>query len=152
MTDPYPVESLISFAVASVEAARVVETPFLRLELDQVFPHDVYATMLRLMPLAADYRPVSGRAKRNNRPDGTPTRVKIDLFPEYIRHLPGEKRGFWDLVGRALRSAAVQSAFTSRLAPELERRFGVGIGALGLYAVPILTRDIPGYRIPPHTD
>ena len=35
---------------------------------------------------------MSGRSKGNDLADGTHTRVKIDLFPEYIRHLPAEKR------------------------------------------------------------
>jgi len=45
--------------------------------------------------------------------------VKIDLFPEYIRHLTTEKRTLWDLVGRALCSPAVRDAFMRRLAPAL---------------------------------
>ncbi len=39
-----------------------------------------------------------------------------------------------------------------RLAPGLERRFGKNFAAVGMYPVPVLTRDIPGYRIDPHTD
>ena len=29
-------------------------------------------------------------------------RVKIDLFPEYIRHLPAEKRAIWRIVGAVI--------------------------------------------------
>ena len=39
-----------------------------------------------------------------------------------------------------------------RLAPGLERRFGAGGTEVGMYPIPVLTRDIPGYRITPHTD
>jgi hypothetical protein len=78
--------------------------------------------------------------------------VKIDLFPEYIRHLPPEKRAVWDVVGRALCSAPVRDAFVRRLAPALERRFGTGYAKTGMYPIPVLTRDIPGYLITPHTD
>ena len=39
-----------------------------------------------------------------------------------------------------------------RLAAPLERRFGRGYAKVGMYPIPILTRDIPGYRITPHTD
>jgi hypothetical protein len=39
-----------------------------------------------------------------------------------------------------------------RLAGPLQRRFGPGFAETGLYPVPILTRDIPGYMIYPHTD
>jgi len=108
--------------------------------------------MLTAMPVTTDYRRMSGRRKEDQRPDGTPTRVKIDLFPEYIRTLPAEKRPVWDLVGRALCSRDVQAAFVRRLAPQLERRFGAGYADIGLYPIPVLTRDIPGYKIHPHTD
>jgi hypothetical protein len=108
--------------------------------------------MLEALPVAADYRPMSGRAKSNAREDGTPTRVKIDLFPEYIRNLPDDKRKVWDLVGRVLCSAELQAAFMRRLAGPLQQRFGPGFAETGLYPVPILTRDIPGYMIPPHPD
>ena len=61
------------------------------------------------MPEATDYRPMHGRSKGHDLTDGTHTRVKIDLFPEYIRNLPPEKRALWDVVGRALCSAAGQA-------------------------------------------
>jgi hypothetical protein len=152
MVDRKGVQQLTDYVVASIDAAKQEEKPFFHLEFDRVFPEDVYATMIRLMPVAADYRPLPGRGGGNLLPDGTSTRVKIDLFPEYTRHLRGEKRELWDLVGRALCSQAVQSAFMRRLAPGLERRFGKDHADVGMYPIPVLTRDIPGYRITPHTD
>jgi hypothetical protein len=146
------VERLRDFIVASIDSARKVETPFYHLALEQVFPDDFYAGMLAAMPVAADYRPLHGRNQCNVLPDGTPTRVKIDLFPEYIRHFPPEKRAVWDVVGRALCSQAVKEAFVRQLAPALARRFGPDFANVGMYPIPILTRDIPGYLITPHTD
>jgi hypothetical protein len=143
---------LIGFIVQSVGAARAVETPFYHLEFDRVFPDNVYAAMLAAMPNTSDYRRMSGRRKVDVREDGTPTRVKIDLFPEYIRGLPPEKRPIWDILGRALCSREVQAAFVRRLAPTFARRFGPAFAEVGLYPVPILTRDVPGYSIHPHAD
>jgi hypothetical protein len=138
---------------SSVDSARRVEQPFYHFELDErVFPEDVYASMLAAMPVAVDYRPLRGQNRCNVLPDGTPTRVKIDLFPEYIRHLPPEKRAIWDVVGRALCSQLVKDAFVRQLAPALARRFGPRFAKVGMYPIPILTRDIPGYLITPHTD
>jgi hypothetical protein len=109
--------------------------------------------MLEAMPVAEDYRAMSGKSKTgSSRPDGKPTRTKIDLFPEYIRHLSPQKRAIWDATGRVLRSKEVGSAFVQRLAPGLERRFGAKFHKVQMYPVPILTRDIPGYRIFKHTD
>jgi hypothetical protein len=145
-------ERLTEFIVTSIDAARAVEAPFYHLEFDRVFPDDTYAAMLATMPDASDYRPMHGRSKGLDLADGTPTRVKIDLFPEYIRHLSPEKRAVWEVVGGALCSEAVTAAFVRRLAPALERRFGRDYAKVAMYPIPVLTRDIPGYRIPPHTD
>jgi len=146
------IDSLSQFVVASVDGARASEAPFHHLVLDRVFPDDVYAAMLAAMPVGSDYRPMSGRSRGLDATDGTHTRVKIDLFPEYIHHLTPEQRGVWDIVGRALCAAPVKAAFVRRLAPPLSGRFGADFARAGYYPVPTLTRDIPGYHIPPHPD
>jgi hypothetical protein len=142
---------LSEFVAHAVDSAQSGTHPFLHLVLRNVFPDDLYAAMVRAMPVYEDYRPMHGRSKASNA-QGNSTRVKIDLFPEYVRHLPTGKREIWDLVGRALTSKTVQDAFVRRLAPELEKRFGSGYARTGFFLIPILTRDIPGYRITPHTD
>jgi len=146
------IERLRDFVSASVEAAPAFTAPFYHLQFDRVFPDDIYGAMIAQMPSVADYRPMHGRSKGLDLADGTHTRVKIDLFPEYIRHLPPQKRALWDLVGAALCSPQVRDAFMRRLAPGLERRFGAGYAKIGMFPIPVLTRDIAGYRIPPHTD
>ncbi|HEY1474627.1 MAG TPA: hypothetical protein VGF53_11150 [Pseudolabrys sp.] len=143
------VERLSAFIAQSIDTARAVEKPFFHLEFDRVFPDDIYAQILALMPDASNYRPMHGRSKVH---DATPTRVKIDLFPEYIRNLPPEKRALWDVVGRALCSEPVKQTFIRCLAPGLSKRFGPAFAKVGMYPIPILTRDIPGYLITPHTD
>jgi len=148
---PDAVEKLGGFIVKSVEAARAVEGPFYHLEFDRVFPDDMYPSILAALPVYADYRPMHGRSKKKDAM-GASARVKIDLFPEYIRHLPAAKRMMWSVVGGALCSEPVKNAFRRRLAPALERRFGAGFAKVGMFPIPILTRDIPGYKIPPHTD
>ena len=104
------VKRLRNHVVNAVEAAVASDAPFYHLVLDRVFPDDVYAAMLANMPASSDYRPMHGRSKGHDLADGTHTRVKIDLFPEYIRHLPAQKRAVWDIVGPALCSNAVRLA------------------------------------------
>jgi hypothetical protein len=145
-------ERLRDFIATSIDAAVSADAPFTHLVFDRVFPDDIYAQMLANMPEATDYRPMHGRSKGHDLTDGTHTRVKIDLFAEYIRHLPPQKRVVWNLVGHALCSRAVKEAFVRRLAPALERRFGAAYAKVGMYPIPVLTRDIPGYLITPHTD
>jgi hypothetical protein len=146
------IDQLRDGVVRSVDTATTSDAPFTHLVLDRVFPDDIYAAMLANMPDASDYRPMHGRSKGHDLADGTHTRVKIDLFPEYIRHLPPAKRALWDIVGRALCSRGVRDAFVRRLAPPLQRRFGPGYAKIGFYPIPVLTRDVPGYLITPHTD
>jgi hypothetical protein len=143
-------QGLIEYLVSSVENATEIESPFFHLEFEHVFPDALYERMLRALPLPSEYRAMSGRSK--DKVNSTPTRVKIDLFPEYIRHLPPEKREVWSLVGRALCSEPLKEAFRRRLAKPLEKRFGKSYETIGFYPIPILTRDIPGYYIKPHTD
>ena len=143
---------LSKYLVESIEQARASEVPFYHLEFDRVFPPDIYAAMLRAMPESNDYRALPGRNNVNILDDGSSTRVKIDLFPEYIRNMPEEKREVWDTVGRALCSQEVKEAFVRRLAPGLKRRFGESYADVGMFPIPILTRDVPKYQITPHTD
>lgn len=143
---------VVAHIVNAVEAAPRVDEPFWHLELAGVFPPALYRAMRAAMPEAQDYRALKGRNNVNIMADGSATRVKIDLYPEYIRHLPADKREVWRLVGDALRADAVKTAFMRRLAPGLERRFGPDFMKTGLYPVPMLTRDVAGYEIPPHTD
>lgn len=153
MQNSWSVPSLTEFVAESVLNAREGSVPFYHLQFDRVFPPDFYAAMLRTMPDENDYRPMSGKSKMgSSRTDGRPTRTKIDLFPEYIRHLPAEKFVVWDVVGRALRSNEVKTALFRKLAPGLCKRFGENFANVGMYPVPILTRDIPGYRVFKHTD
>ena len=145
-------QRVIDHVVKAVDAAPRSDDPFLHLIFTGIFPDDVYAEMLDAMPSSTDYRALPGRGGSNLRADGSSTRVKIDLFREYIRHLPQTKQKVWDVVGHALCSKPVRDAFVRRLAPGLEHRFGSGYASVGMYPIPILTRDIPGYRIKPHTD
>jgi hypothetical protein len=143
---------LASFLVQSIERAQDDAAPFYHLKFDRVFPDDIYAAILNEMPDDSDYRALRGRYDENLLDDGFPTRIKIDLFPEYIHKLPSRKRDLWEGVGRALCSRDVKAAFMRRLGPGLERRFGANYNAVRMFPIPVLTRDFPKYRITPHTD
>ena len=43
-------ERLANFIVESIDGSRAVEKPFFHLEFDRVFPDDIYAQILTLMP------------------------------------------------------------------------------------------------------
>ena len=148
----WSVDDLIETVVESVQKSRISDTPFYHLRFDHFFPDDLYAAMLQAMPVSTDYRATFDQHNGRNSSDATATRTKIDLFPEYIRHFPPHKRAIWEVVGRALCSRELGRAFAQRLAPGLEPRFGRNFTRVSMYPLPILTRDIPGYRKGAHTD
>src|SRR5258708_120800 len=119
MRQSWSVNNLTDFVVDSVRNAQADEPPFYHLRFDRVFPDDFYAAMLKAMPVGdGGYRALSGKARvRNVTSEGKPTRTKIDLFPEHIRHLPLEKREVWNVAGRVLRSKELGKVFAERLAP-----------------------------------
>jgi len=147
LTVALDLDRTIAHVVGAIESAAANDVPFQHLQIANVFPADIYAAMLEAMPEARDYRRMSGRART-----AKITHTKIDLFPECIRHLPASKRAIWDLVGEALCSAPVREAWRKRLAAGLERRFGPGYQGVDMYPVPILTRDVAGYKIGVHPD
>ena len=129
------VKEVTEFVADAVRQARSGNAPFYHLQFDRVFPPDFYEEMLRTMPDENDYRPMSGKTKMgSSRSDGKPTRTKIDLFPEYIRHLPPEKFAVWDLVGRVLRSKELKNALKEKLGPGLQKRFGKNFAHLRQFA------------------
>jgi hypothetical protein len=142
----------IEHVVGAIDAAPERCEPFHHLQFAGVFPADVYSAMLDAMPARQDYGAMSGRARLARTPDGDCARMKIDLFPECMVRLPKEKRAVWQGIGEALRSTQVREACVRRLAPDLERRFGSRYRTVGMYPIPILTRDVPGYRIGIHAD
>jgi hypothetical protein len=152
MTNQTDTNRTIEHVVGAIHAAAPYQEPFYHLQLANVFPADIYAALLVAMPNREDYRQMSGRTKSTRTNDGSGTRTKMDLFPEYLRHLPQAKKPVWEVVGRALCSTGVREAFRQRLAPGLEKRFGPDYRKLGMYPIPILTRDVPGYRIGIHPD
>lgn len=149
---PGEVERVVQHVVGAISRAEAASEPFAHLRLADVFPPDVYAAMVSSMPGDDVYRPMSGRARESRDPEGRPTRIKLDLFPEFVRHLPSGARETWDVVGRALCDPLVRDAFRDRLSAGLVKRFGEAYRTAGLYPIPILTRDVAGYRIGIHPD
>ena len=152
MTNQSDINRTLEHFVRAVDTAEQHHEPFYHLRLTNLFPTDIYSAMMAAMPVREDYRRMSGRTKSTRTNDGSGTRTKIDLFPEYIRHLPPQKKPVWEVIGRVLCSSEVREAFKRRLAPGLEARFGPDYKRVGMYPIPILTRDVPGYNIGIHPD
>ena len=136
--------------IGRVEAMPLETAPFEHLRLEAMFPHAEYRRLLDHLPETRRYRQLTHREAML--PDGSSARRKFYLLPEHIMWLPREQRVYWRELSRQLRSRELQEAFKSKFRAALEQRFGVNIDRLAFYPVPMLLRDLGGYRLGIHGD
>ncbi len=136
--------------VGRVESTPLQTAPFDHIYLEDLFPPGFYRRLLDHLPETRRYREL--RHREAMQADGHSARRKFSLFPEHIMCLPARERAFWRELSRVLRSRALQEAFKSKFRVALEARFGCSIDRLSFYPVPMLLRDLPGYRIGIHGD
>jgi len=141
---------LLDDLVAAVEATPVTTAPFDHLYIERAFSAALYRELLDRLPATRRYREF--RHGQAIQADGHSARRKFYLYPEHIRLLPRDQRAFWQPLSRALRSPQLQDAFKRKFGSALERRFGRSIERLTFYPVPMLLRDLGGYRIGIHGD
>jgi hypothetical protein len=146
-TDP---SSLGLDIVDRVEASALESVPFDHVYLDGIFSRGTYDRLLAHLPETSRYREL--RHREAMRPDGRSARRKFYLFPEHIALLPPAQRAVWFEVSRVLRSLALQDALKRKFRRALEARFSRPIERLTFYPVPMLLRDLGGYRIGIHGD
>ena len=136
--------------VAAVDRAELKSKPFDHVYLEDVLDQESYARLLAAMPERRFYHDL--RHRDAVRKDGSSTRLRMYLYPELLRRLPPAKRKVWAPVASALCSSELEDAFKRKFRSALEQRFGKPVDKIGLYPVPILLRDQPGYKISIHSD
>jgi len=143
-------------AAPALDLARVVDraplrdAPFDHIQIQEAFPAAFYRAMLAQFPDRAAFHPLHHRDAL--RADGTSTRQRLYLYPESLWRLPAAQRRIWRQVAKALCAPALQTAFKRKFRTALEDRFQQAVERIPLYPVPILVRDLPGYRIGIHAD
>ena len=136
--------------VSAVDRARLRKKPFDHIYMEDVLDPESYRALLEAMPDRRSFHEL--RHRDALRTDGSSTRLRMYLFPELLRRLPEKQQRVWMQVARALRSPALEDAFKRKFRAPLEERFGKRIEKVGLFPIPILLRDQPGYRIGIHAD
>jgi hypothetical protein len=129
------------------------QEPFSHIYFENVFPPDVYASILEHLPDPALYTALS--EYKHKRADGVSTRDVLALDDAGVAKLPPIERELWQEITRALRSIELKMAIFRKLAPDLAYRFGVAqdtVEKIVAYPKPSLYRDLDGYEIPPHPD
>jgi hypothetical protein len=118
--------------------------------MEGVLDPATYGSLLTDMPETQFYHDL--KHQDAVRKDGTSTRLRMYLYPELLKRLPKRQRQVWMPVAEALCSPEMELAFKRKFRSALEERFGKKVEKIGLYPIPILLRDQPGYRIGIHSD
>jgi len=136
--------------VSAVERSELRHKPFDHIFMDGVLDPETYRELLAEMPDRRFYHDL--RHRDALRKDGSSTRLRMYLYPEMLRGLPKEQKRVWMPVARALCSPALEQAFKRKFRAALEERFSKPAEKIGVYPIPILLRDQPGYKISIHSD
>lgn len=136
--------------VDAVERSKLRKKPFDHIYMERVLNSASYKALLAAMPDQGHYHDLKHHDAV--RKDGSSTRLRMYLYPELLRRLPEEQRRVWLPIARALCSRELELAFKRKFRRALEERFGKPAEKIGVYPIPILLRDQPGYRIGIHSD
>jgi hypothetical protein len=142
--------SMETHMIDAVERSDLRHAPFDHIYMEDVLPPSDYEAMLSSLPDRRFYHEL--RHVDAMRPDGHSTRFRLYLYPELVKRLPAPQRAVWEPVARALCDAKLERAFKRKFRDALEERFKKPVDKIGLYPIPILLRDQPGYRISVHAD
>lgn len=135
---------------AKVDATPLQTEPFEHIYMENIFPPATYRRLQEALPPTRYYRELNH--KDAMMANGESARRQFDLYPERTWFLPAEHRAFWRQLAKALCSTRTQAAFKRKFKTVLEERFGTSIDKLWFYPVPLLVRDLGGYRITIHRD
>jgi hypothetical protein len=136
--------------IASIDCAALETQPCDHISLRDLFPPAFYRQLLDSVPPVQHFHEL--RHRDAIQPDGRSARLRLYLYPEQLWFLPAALRARWSPLARLLMSKALEDAFKRKFQRALEARFGCPIDRLKLYPVPIIVRDLPGYRIGIHAD
>ncbi|MDL2337112.1 MAG: hypothetical protein QFE16_04645 [Pseudomonadota bacterium] len=136
--------------IAEIDRAPLEDRPCDHVCLRNLFPPDFYRQLLDSLPATEHFHEL--RHQDALRADGSSTRLRLYLYPEQLWFLPAAVRARWSPLSRLLSSRELQDAFKRKFRRALEARFGRPIEQLNFFAVPIIVRDLPGYRIGIHSD
>jgi hypothetical protein len=136
--------------VAAAERAELRHQPFDHIYMEDAFDLTSYERLVEAMPDRRFYHDL--KHQDAVRQDGSSTRLRMYLYPELLRGLPEGQKRVWLPVATALCSKDLELAFKRKFRRALEERFGKPAEKIGVYPIPILLRDQPGYRIGIHSD
>ena len=136
--------------VDAVNRADLRTEPFDHIYMEEVLDSATYSELLAAMPDRRFFHDLMHQDAV--RKEGGSNRLRMYLYPELLRCLPEDQGRAWLPLAEALCSPALELAFKRKFHRALEERFGKSVERIGIYPIPILLRDQPGYRIGIHSD
>jgi FkbM family methyltransferase len=131
-----------------IESASLETDPCENIYLENVFPPGLYQELTKRLPSIELLNPINHPDAVT--PDGRVTRYLLDLTETSISRLREQDRPLWAAVVELFKSEAISLAIVRKFSSTFRARFGNELPEL--VAVPILYRDMPGYRIGIHPD
>jgi hypothetical protein len=138
---------------ALVAAARIEPVPAPYIFIENVFPDDLYANILRQFDLAAPFFKEKVHVTGERYFGSYSERMEIGLAD--LRVL-SPVAAFWEEIFRALKSEAFFTALLGKFRPGFEARFGKAAATPALRGriarTMLLCHHRPGFHVGPHTD
>ncbi len=151
--DPESYGSILNHIVGAIESSTLDETPFPHFFAEGLFPNDVYARMIELLPSMEYYESFGYDGARSA--GSRESRMRFRMDNASLHRLPAEYREVWSTIRNVFGSVELREAVFRKLAPGLARRFKCEAGQVADipgFPLPELFRETAGYRIKPHPD
>jgi hypothetical protein len=139
--------------IGRIRSAELRTAPFPHIFVEDIFPRDFYAEMLRHRLPAESYRPLveTGRVMREYSPE------RLCYMPaDGSADVPSASSAFWQSVFATYNDAEFfqvwMDLFLSHLAERIVQQFGSAADQLKAHAEMFLMRDKTNYVLNPHTD
>jgi len=140
----------VAHMVQQLENAEVSDVPFPHFVVHNLFPEDVYAQMMELLPATSSYKLMD---KHNY--GAHETRFRMSMEDAQLATLPETQANLWRAVRDSIGDPAVKRTVFRKLESGVKFRFGISakqVEEAPGFPLPELYRELSGYSIAPHPD
>lgn len=157
LASPHPssqiTQHVLSHMINRLSAVDPSDDPYPHISIRDIFPQDVYADLIDLLPDESVYTTMG---KRHIMENGESNRFEFQLSAENIdENLTGQRHNLWTGIRNALNAPELKKAVFNRLSAGIGYRFGLDpqdVNQVEAFPRLSLMREKPGYFITPHPD
>ncbi|MGE5537103.1 MAG: hypothetical protein ACM30I_00680 [Gemmatimonas sp.] len=133
--------------VRRIDTTPATNDPIPHVFVENVFPADVYAEILRQIPARAFYTPIAETGRTDDTYEN-----RLILHFRSLDKLPSDQRRFWQAFAAWFQGSELASAVIRKFHDTLAAAIGKDLRTLSYGVEAILVKDLDGYQIGPHTD